>query len=175
VVENRVKTLERKWSPPIPQMQDMAELNDYLRECCVRDRDQKSSSKTETIGVRFKQNLAASATLPEYQFDAGFQWDVKVDKYPFAYFDNVSYSAPRQCAFQSVTVKAYVERVEIAHQNAVVATHERSYQTGDQVLDLLHYLTTLSVVPRRWITLTYTATGSFPPCFYNCASDWKTA
>ena len=44
-------------------------------------------------------------------------------------------------------MKAYVDRVEIVHQNAVVTTHERSYQTGDQVLDPLHYLTTLERRP----------------------------
>ena len=56
VVENRVKTLERKWSTPVPQMQDMAELNEYLRKCCVRERDRNSSGKTETIGIRFERD-----------------------------------------------------------------------------------------------------------------------
>jgi len=126
VVENRVKTLERKWSTPIPQMQ-MAELNVYLRECCVRDHDRKSSGKTETIGVRFEQDRDASAGLPKHGFDTSIRREAKVDKYQFARFDNVSYSVPRHCAFQSVTMKAYVDRVEIVHQNAVVATHERSY------------------------------------------------
>ncbi len=147
VVENRVKTLERKWSTPIPQMQDMDELNVYLRECCVRDRDRNSSGKSETIGVRFEQDRKASASLPKYRFDTSFRRDAKVDKYQFAQFDNVSYSVPRHCAFQSVTMKVYVDRVEIVHQNAVVAMHERSYQTGDQVLDPLHYLTTLERRP----------------------------
>jgi hypothetical protein len=59
----------------------------------------------------------------------------KVDKYQFARFDNVCYSVPRQCAFQSVTMKAYVDRVEIIHQHSVVATHVRSYAKGDQSLD----------------------------------------
>ena len=147
VVENRVKTLERKWSTPVPQMQDMAELNKYLRECCVRERDRNSSGKTETIGVRFERDREASAALPRHGFDTSIRRDAKVDKYQFARFDNVSYSVPRHCAFQSVTMKAYVDRVEIVHQNAVVATHERSYQTGDQVLDPLHYLTTLERRP----------------------------
>ena len=147
VVENRVKTLERKWSTPVPQMQDMAELNEYLRECCVRDRDRNSSGKIETIGVRFERDREASASLPKYRFDTSFRRDAKVDKYQFAQFDNVSYSVPRHCAFQSVTMKVYVDRVEIVHRNAVVATHERSYQTGDQVLDPLHYLTTLERRP----------------------------
>ena len=147
VVENRVKTLERKWSTPIPQMQDMDELNVYLRECCVRERDRNSSGKTEAIGVRFERDRAASAALPKHRFDPCLRQDAKVDKYQFSQFDNVSYSVPRHCAFQSVTVKAYVDRVEIVHQHTVVATHPRSYERGDQVLDPLHYLTTLERRP----------------------------
>jgi len=105
VVENRVKTLERKWSTPIPQMQDMDALNAYLRDCCVRDHDRISSGKTETIGVRFEQDRQASALLPTHRFDACIRKAAKVDKYHFARFDKVSYSVPRHCAFQTVTVK----------------------------------------------------------------------
>ncbi len=147
VVENRVKTLERKWSTPVPQVQDLEELNAYLRERCVRDRERVSSGKTETIGVRFEQDVAAAASLPQRRFDACLHQDVKVDKYQFARFDNVSYSVPRHCAFQTMTVKGYVDRVEIVHQHVVVATHARSYESQDQVLDPRHYLTTLERRP----------------------------
>jgi transposase len=147
VVENRVKTLERKWSTPVPRVENLAELNASLRERCVRDRERPSSGKTETIGVRFEQDRAASAPLPRHRFDACVRQEAKVDKYQFARFDNVSYSVPRHCAFQAVTVKGYVDRVEIIHQHTVVATHERSYVSGDQLLDPRHYLTTLQRRP----------------------------
>ena len=147
VVENRVKTLERKWSTPVPRMQDLAELNAYLRPCCVSELERVSSRQTETIGVRFDEEKALSAWLPKHPFDACLRQQVQVDKYQFARFDNVSYSAPRQCAFQTVTVKGYIDRVEIVHQHTVVATHVRSYSSGDQVLDPLHYLTTLERRP----------------------------
>jgi len=165
VVENRVKTLERKWSTPIPQMQNMDELNVYLRECCVRDLERNSSGKTETIGVRFEQDRQASASLPKHRFEACIRREVKVDKYQFAQFDKVSYSVPRHCAFQTVTMKGYVDRVEIVHQNSVVATHERSYQTGDQVLDPLHYLTTLERRPAALDHSNVYRNWKLPPVF----------
>lgn len=59
----------------------------------------------------------------------------------------MSYSVPREAAFKTVTVKGYVDHVEIVHDNQVVAAHDRSYQPGDQVLDPLHYLVTLSRRP----------------------------
>jgi transposase len=147
VVENRVKTLERKWSTPVPHMRDMEELNAYLRACCVRDLDRISSRKTETIGVRFEQDKRASAPLPEHSFDACIRQEAQVDKYQFARLDKVNYSVPRTCAFQTVTVKGYVDCVKIVYQNVVVATHQRSYESGDQVLDPVHYLTALGQRP----------------------------
>lgn len=142
-----MKTLERNWSTPVPQVIDTDELNTYLRQRCVAELDRVSSRQTDTIGVRFEEEKSLAASLPNHSFDACIRWEAKVDKYQFARFDNVSYSVPRQCAFQTVTVKAYVDRVEIVHQNVIVTTHVRSYTHRDQVLDPLHYLTTLERRP----------------------------
>lgn len=147
VVENWVKTLERKWSTPVPQMQNVEELNDYLRSCCLKEQQRCSSGKAETIGVRLKQDQQHATQLPRHRFDPCIRQAVKVNKYQFVRFDNVSYSVPRRCAFQTVTVKGYVDRVEIVYQETVVAVHSRSYDRGDQVLDPLHYLNTLQRRP----------------------------
>ena len=50
---------------------------------------------------------------------------------------------PRHCAFQTVSVKGYVDRVEIVFNGAVIATHSRSYKSGEQILDPLYYLVAL--------------------------------
>lgn len=147
VVENRVKTLQRKWSTPVPKMQNFEELNAYLRTCCEQESQRCSSGQTETIGTRFAQEKAQAAELPSHRFDPCVRQAAKVNKYQLARFDTVSYSVPRNCAFQAVTVKGYVDRVEIVHQDAVVARHSRSYEHGDQVLDPLHYLITLGRRP----------------------------
>ncbi len=51
-VENRVKTLQRCWATPVPRQKDLAELNAYLRACCLKDRERVSGENTETIGAR---------------------------------------------------------------------------------------------------------------------------
>jgi transposase len=147
VVENRVKTLERKWSTPVPKVKDYEELNTYLRDCCLQEQQRCSSGKAETIGTRLKQDQRQATALPKHRFDPCIRQAAKVDKYQFARFDNVSYSVPRQCAFQTVTVKGYVDRIEIVDQGSVVAIHQRSYERGDQILDPLHYLNTLQRRP----------------------------
>jgi hypothetical protein len=85
--------------------------------------------------------------LPQRPFDACLATAAKVDKYQAVRFDNVSYSVPRACAFQAVTVKAYVDRIAVVAAGQVVARHARSYERGAMVLDPLHYLTTLSRKP----------------------------
>jgi transposase len=147
VVENRVKTLERKWSTPVPRVKDMEELNAYLRACCLKEHDRCSSGQTQTIGERFAEEKRRAAPLPGRRFDPCIRQAAKVNKYQFARFDNVNYSVPRQAAFQTVTVKGYVDRVEIVLNETVIAVHARSYDAGDDVLDPLHYLTTLERRP----------------------------
>lgn len=147
VVENRVKTLERKWSTPVPCVKDMDELNAYLRDCCLQEHDRCSRGQTQTIGERFAEEKQQAAPLPGQRFDPCIRQTAKVNKYQFARFDNVNYSVPRQAAFQTVTVKGYVDHVEIVLDETVVAVHCRSYDAGDDVLDPLHYLTTLERRP----------------------------
>ena len=59
----------------------------------------------------------------------------------------VDYSAPAVHAHKKVTVKGYVDRVEIALGAEIVARHRRSYVRGDVVYDPLHYLSLLERKP----------------------------
>lgn len=146
-VENRVKWLKQEWSTPVPAMRDLAGLNEYLRERSLRDRQRVVTGQSHTIGRRFDEDRSAAQGLPKWQFDACLSREVKVDKYQTARFDNVLYSVPRPQAFQAVTVKAYVDRIEIVSSGSLIARHARCYEAGRQVLDPLHYLATLSRKP----------------------------
>jgi hypothetical protein len=70
-----------------------------------------------------------------------------VDKYQTVRFDSVRYSVPRAWAFAVVTVKGYVDHIEIVAADQVIARHARAYEPGSQVLDPVHYLVTLGRRP----------------------------
>jgi transposase len=146
-VENRVKTLQRRWATPVPQKKDLADLNVYLRACCEKDQGRTSGEHTETIGQRFEGDRQGAWALPATRFDACIYQQAKIDKYQTARFDQVRYSVAQRYAFQTATVKAYTERIEIVVAAQVVARHERSYVPGSQVLDPLHFLATLQRRP----------------------------
>lgn len=69
----------------------------------------------------------------------------QVDKYQTVAWEKNRYSVPRRHAFATVTVRAYVDRVEISRDGRLLAQHERSYGQGEQVLDPLHYLAALGL------------------------------
>jgi transposase len=144
--ENTVRAVQRRFSTPVPRVQDLDELNRYFRQRCEAERARvvQSLFGPFLIGARFDEEKAAAAPLPSHQFDpCVIRQAAPVDKYQTVAFDRNRYSVPRHFAFQMVTVKGYVNRVVIVAGGQVVATHTRALLTDTLVLDPLHYLATL--------------------------------
>ena len=129
-VEHSVYDLQRDWATPVPRMQDLAELNAYLRSCALAKRDHTMAGKTQTIGELFEQDKQAALALPPRAFDPFVPETAKVDKYQTVRFDTNRYSVPRRWAFETVTIKAYVDRIEVVSGTGVIARHARSYARG---------------------------------------------
>ena len=87
-VENRVYSLQRRWSTPVPRVKDLDELNAYLRDRCLKDRERTVAQSTETVSQRFERDQAASLPLPDRRFDPCIRKEVKVNKYQMVRFDN---------------------------------------------------------------------------------------
>jgi transposase len=158
-VEGRVQFLQQEWCTPVPAARDLAQLNAHLRDCCLRERERTQAGQSETIGQRFQRDSDKALSLPRHAFDPCTQQPGQVDKYQTVRFDHNNYSVPRTYAFRKVTIKAYIEHVEIVAEGQVVARHPRCYGKGQQILDPLHYLISLGRKPaaldhanvyRRW-------------------------
>lgn len=146
-VEHKVYDLQRRWCTPVPKVRDHADLNAHLRRCCLAELDRTCAGQSQTIGQRFALDKAAALPLPIHAFDPCIREFKKVDKYQTVPFDSNRYSVPRRWAFAAVTIKAYVDRIEVLANHQVVARHDRCYGRGRQVLDPLHYLVTLGRRP----------------------------
>lgn len=145
--ETRVRVLQRQWSTPVPQAADLDALNVYLRQRCLEEAQRTVAGYQESIGERFRRDRAEAVELPAHPFDACVSESAGVDKYQTVHFDRNRYSVPRHCAYQTVTVKGYPERIEVVCAGQVVARHRRSYGRNEQILDPLHYLVTLGRRP----------------------------
>jgi transposase len=145
--ETRVRVLQQQWATPVPKVADLGALNAHLRQCACAELSRTVNGYQESIGQRFQRDRARALPLPEHPFDPCIQQPAVVDKFQTVQLDNNRYSVPRACAFRTVTVKGYVDRVEVVDGATVVARHSRSYGRNEQILDPLHYLATLGRKP----------------------------
>ncbi|MFO0803429.1 MAG: hypothetical protein U0791_09950 [Gemmataceae bacterium] len=139
--------LQRQWATPVPRVNSLDELNAHLRRCGLQARERTCGDNTATVGARFEQDRAASMAVPARTFDACVMQPGQADKYQTVRFDGNSYRVPRRWAFRVVTVKGYVDRVEIVADGQVAAVHRRSYGHREKVLDPLHFLVVLERKP----------------------------
>ena len=146
-VEGRVKWMKQNWATPVPYVKDMEQLNVYLRDRCIADNARTVDGKEGSIQERFQQEQQAALALPMHPFDACISETRSIDKYQTLRWDDNRYSVPHSDAFSNVVVKAYVDRIEVFRNQRCIASHVRSYETLDTVLNPLHYLPILHRKP----------------------------
>jgi transposase len=172
-VEHSVYDLQRDWATPVPHMQDLAELNLYLRSCAMAKRDHVMAGKTQTIEELFEQDKQAALPLPPHPFDPFVPEAAKVDKYQTVRFDTNRYSVPRRWAFETVTIKAYVDRIDVVSGEGVIARHRRHYARGEWIVEPRHYL---AILGRRPAALDHSFVfdrWELPACFDQLRSAFE--
>ena len=132
-VEALVKTARRNFLVPIPKVHDLSVLNERLTARCLERLD------------ALVQGARATALLAD--LDALRALPGRVSSTALVRYRLVDYSALAAHTHKKVTVKGYVDRVEIALGAEIVACHGRSYVRGDVVYDPLHYLSLLERKP----------------------------
>ena len=132
-----MKTARRKFMVPIPNVPELGVLNERLTARCLeRLGTLEQGDKAATLLA----DLDALRELPAAPFEACEHMPGQVSSTALVRYRLVDYSAPVVHAHKKVTVKGYVDRVEIALGAEIVARHRRSHVRGDVVYDPLHYL-----------------------------------
>ena len=136
-VENAVKVIRNAAFAAKWQFASLEEAQAHLDEVLARLNADKSLDA---------ERAALLPLRPTYEV-ADIRAGVKVDKYSCVQVDKASYSVPDYLVGKHVLVKAYPNEIIIMVKDTVVARHARSKVTGEMVLDINHYLTTLSRKP----------------------------
>ncbi len=88
-----------------------------------------------------------------------------VDKYQTVAFDGNRSSVPRRWAFRAVTVKGYIDRLDIVADGRVVASHARCYGKHERILNPLHFLAILAEKPATLDHAPVDRDWALPPVF----------
>ena len=143
-VEALVKTARRKFLVPIPRVPELDALNERLTARCLERLDALEEGDK---AAALLADLDALRDLPASPFEACEHVPGQVSSTALVRYRLVDYSAPTMHAHKKVTVKGYVDRVEIALGAEIIAHHRRSYVRGDVIYDPLHYLSLLEKKP----------------------------
>ncbi len=71
----------------------------------------------------------------------------RISKYSIATFETNKYSVPEKYPGKTVTLKIFIDRIEMIDSDQIVATHPRLYGRDEYSLDICHYLQTFEYKP----------------------------
>lgn len=148
-VEGTVGYVRRNALVPLPIVQSMDEINEYLLEWCIKEAKQKMVPHTkETAFEMWEKEKEYFHPLPENRFEACKLVSCQVNKMSLVTIETNKYSVPCKYVGQAVWTKIFVDRVIMVDQNQVIAEHNRSYDRNQMVTVLDHYLEALLKKPR---------------------------
>jgi transposase len=131
---------------PVPQAQDLEDLNEQLLSACHDDERRRLSGRELTVGQATLAERAHLLPLAEEGFDLAEVSFPKVDGLGRVKVRTNFYSAPVRVGLE-VQAKIHSSYVEIWHEGQCVARHERSYSRLQEILNLEHYLDALDHKP----------------------------
>lgn len=164
-VEGVVGFARRNFMVPVPSFDSFDALNNHLQKCCEERQKDILRGHKISIKERFALDQKALAPLPENPYDPCVISSARVSSTSLVRYKETDYSVPVRYGYQDIFVKAYVDKVLIIKGSEVIATHKRSYEKGDAVYDLLHYLPLLEQKANALDQAAPLKTYSLPPVF----------
>lgn len=146
-VENMVKFVQRNLFTPIPQVDSLAELNALLRERCTAYLSHTQARQAEPVGERLQAEQDHFLPLPQFPPECCRIEPVKVSKTSLVQFETNRYSVPSEYAYQTLHLKAFVDRIEITDREKTIAVHSRISGKFQESIRFEHYAKLLERKP----------------------------
>ena len=138
--------LRRQHWTPVPRARDLEDLNAQLLAGCREDQARRIGDRVQTVGegMALEREYLLPVTEPGFglaetsfpQMDGNGRAKVRLNWY----------SAPVPVGRQ-VEARILPAEIQVWHDGKCVAVHERSYERGQQILNLEHYLDVLGRKP----------------------------
>ena len=145
VVENTCKYARSNFLVPVPQVKDYDELNDFLAGMCWRDGERKLRGKSQTKHELLSEE--AFLSIPTEKFDPCRKESTRANSLSLVRFHCNDYSVPVAYAHHELTVKGYIDRVEIYNGLKMIARHNRNWGKESVSYEPVHYLPLLERKP----------------------------
>jgi len=168
-VEGGVGWWRRRYLVPVPAFGSLAELNEYLLVCMIKDLRRTIRGRTVTVGEALGQELELLRPLPEERFDSYEHARPRVDSKSLVTVRQNQYSVPVALAGLAVAARIGAREIIICRDGREVARHPRSDGRHGISVQLDHYLELLRDKPgalaRSLALRQEREQGRWPECF----------
>lgn len=161
-VENMVKFAERNLLTPVPRVDSLGELNELLLERCRAYQARIQTRQRETVGKRLEEERPHFLPLPKYLPACCRLVSVKANKFSLVQFETNRYSVPEEYAYQTLWLKAFVDRIEVTNREKTIAVHPRLSGRFEESIRSEHYRKSLERKPGGLKHLRATDKGALP-------------
>jgi len=165
VVEGVVKFARLNFFVPVPQAEDLDELNKKLALMCKDDMGRRLRGKSGTKAELIVEDRQVFLPLPPTPFDACRKQPTRANSLSLVRFDDNDYSVPVAYAHHEILIKGYVDRIVLCHGPRVVAEHKRSWGKEGVFFNYRHYLPLLARKPGSLDYARPLSGFDFPECF----------
>jgi transposase len=149
-VEGRVGYVRRNWLVGAGEFESWTVLNGYLRERCRQDQQRQLRGRSACIGARLADEQATLRPLPAHPYPCCRTVPVKANHLALVTYATNRYSVPVDKVHEALTLRAYVDKIEISTGTDVIAVHERCWEREQDCLNPYHYLSLLAKRPRAF-------------------------
>jgi transposase len=168
-VEGEVGRHRRNHLVPVPQVADLAELNQVLLVGCEQDLGRRIDGRPGTVGEAWAIERPLLLALPEEPFDTCESAAPRVDQKSLVTIRQNRYSVPVALAGLRVSARVGAKEITISHGGRAVAVHERLHGRFGTSARLDHYLELLARKPgglEHSLALSQERDrGAWPGCF----------
>src|SRR5450631_4092065 len=146
-VEGEVGRFRRNHLVPVPEVADLAQLNDLLAAASIRDLDRTIIGRSETVGARLSQEIDMLRPLPAAPFPTWEQSSHRVNQKSMVVVRRNHYSVPVCLVGSKVAARVGAREIEVLADGRTVATHPRLRGSQLRSARLDHYLELLKRKP----------------------------
>jgi transposase len=168
-VEGEVGRFRRNHLVPVPEVADLAQLNERLLACCVRDLGRTIAGRSETVGARLSQEIEMLRPLPASPFPTWEQSTHRVNQKSMITVRRNHYSVPVRLVGTKVAARVGAREIDVLADGKLVASHPRVRGSQLRSARLDHYLELLKDKPgalEHSLALRHEREqGRWPDCF----------
>ena len=142
-MEGDIGRFRRGHLVPVPEIDSLRELNEYVDDCDRADDDRRIGHLVHTVSEAFAAERQLLKPLPVEPFETGLWLTPRVDRFAEVTVRSNRYSVPSRFIGRQLRVLLNASALTVYDGRMPVATHERLLTKGASRLELDHYLEAL--------------------------------